>query len=179
MWEEKWQPDTLFVVLNIPPVRCDFPILAMRAILEWTPGRPWRQSDGEELSRTLKISKGKYTRVPFIKRPGAAAEYSDTGCYWILQTRSGCKVHCPIFTQALRDAGGAPCFINGRTQPTFALRTSQRWEEISTGLKRFKVTFINRILQICTSFWLEMRHHLLNTTQAVQHNAKGGMSFII
>lgn len=151
MQGEKWQPDTLFVVLNIPPVRCDFPILAMRAILEWTPGRPWRQSDGEELSRTLKISKGKYTRVPFIKRPRCDRKIFRHGLLWILQTHSGCKAHRPIFTQALRETGGAPCFINGRKQPTFALRTRHRWEEISPGLKRIKVTFKNRILCFCSS----------------------------
>lgn len=45
----KYQPATVFVALNIPPVRSDFPNLAMRAILEWTPGRAWRQSGKREL----------------------------------------------------------------------------------------------------------------------------------
>lgn len=44
MWRKKSQPATLFVVLNIPPVCYEFPNLAMRAILEWTPGLAWRQS---------------------------------------------------------------------------------------------------------------------------------------
>ena len=45
----KYQPATVFVALNIPPVRSDFPNLAMGAILEWTPGRAWRQSGKREL----------------------------------------------------------------------------------------------------------------------------------
>lgn len=49
MWRKKLQPATLFVVLNIPPVCYEFPNLAVRAILEWTPGRAWRQSEDREL----------------------------------------------------------------------------------------------------------------------------------
>lgn len=70
---------------------------------------------------------------------------------WILQIHRGCNVHYPIFTQTLWDAGGAPCFINGRKQPTFAWSTRHRWKEISTGLKCPKVTFINRKVCFCTS----------------------------
>lgn len=49
MWRKKLQPATLFVVLNMPPVCYEFPNLDMRAILEWTPGRVWRQSEDREL----------------------------------------------------------------------------------------------------------------------------------
>ena len=41
--KKKSQPAPQFVVSNIPPERYEFPNLAMRAILEWTPGREWRQ----------------------------------------------------------------------------------------------------------------------------------------
>lgn len=61
MWRKKLQPATLFVVLNIPPVCYEFPNLAMRAILEWTPGRAWRQSEDRELHL-------KNTSNPFEKR---------------------------------------------------------------------------------------------------------------
>lgn len=64
----KYRPAMVFVALNIPPVRSDFPNLAMRAILEWTPGRAWRQSG----KRALHFSdfkplwkKWKYTEICF------------------------------------------------------------------------------------------------------------------
>lgn len=41
--------------------------------------------------------------------------------------------------------------LNGRKQPHFAPRTRHSSEEFSTGLKCFRVTFINRILRFCTS----------------------------
>ena len=66
MWSKKLQPATLFVVLNMPPVCYEFPNLAMRAILEWTPGRAWRQSEDRELH--LKDSK------PFERRKIFQAE---------------------------------------------------------------------------------------------------------
>lgn len=130
----------------------------------WPPVTSIRRRRAEQDFENIKR---KIYTGPLYQKARCGRRIFRHGLLWISQTRSGCKVHCPIFTQALRDTGGAPCFINGRKQPTFAPRTRHRWEEISTGLKRFKVTFINRILQICTSFWLEMRHHLLNTTQAV------------
>lgn len=49
MWRKELQPATVFVVSNIPPVCYEFPNLAMWAILEWTPGRDWRQSEDREL----------------------------------------------------------------------------------------------------------------------------------
>jgi len=49
MWRKILQPATLFVVSNIPPVCYEFPNLAMRPILEWTPGRAWRQTEDREL----------------------------------------------------------------------------------------------------------------------------------
>lgn len=60
----------MFVVLNIPPICYDFPNLAMGAILEWTPGRAWRQSENRELhlKKTSNCfeKKEKYTQIPFF-----------------------------------------------------------------------------------------------------------------
>lgn len=58
-----------------------FSYLSHESYFRVNPWPPVTSIRREELSRTLKISKGKYTRVPFIKRPGAAAEYSDTDCF--------------------------------------------------------------------------------------------------
>ena len=70
MWRKKLQPATLFVVLNIPPVCYEFPNLAMRAILEWTPGRAWRQSEDRELHLKKTSNpfekKEKYTQSLFL-----------------------------------------------------------------------------------------------------------------
>lgn len=76
----KYQPATVFVALNIPPVRSDFPNLAMRAILEWTPGRAWRQSGKrEQHSNDFKPlrKKMKIYRDPLSRRT-LRGHHSDT-----------------------------------------------------------------------------------------------------
>lgn len=71
MWKKQLQPATMFVVLNIPPICYDFPNLAVRAILEWTPGRAWRQWENRELhlkktSNNFEKKKEKYTQILFL-----------------------------------------------------------------------------------------------------------------
>lgn len=102
----------MFVVLNIPPVCCDFPILAMRAILERTPGRLWRQSGSGELKKTFKISKEKYTQIPFIRSPATAKniltqiEFYKHGVDIKFATIFNKNTVKPWIT------GGAPCLNN-------------------------------------------------------------------
>lgn len=70
MWRKTSQPATLFVVLDILPVCYEFPNLAMRAILVWTPGWAWRQSEDRELHLKKTSNpfekKEKYTQSFFI-----------------------------------------------------------------------------------------------------------------
>lgn len=75
MWRKKLQPATLFVVLNIPPLCYEFPNLAMRPILEWTPGRAWRQSEDRELH--LKKTSSLFNRI-FSIMTCWGPEYLDT-----------------------------------------------------------------------------------------------------
>lgn len=93
MWRKTLQPATLFAVLNIPPVCYEFPNLAVRAILEWTPGWAWRQSEDREL-RLKKTSnpfekKGKIQTESFFIMTCWGQEYSNMKPFegQILQTQ--------------------------------------------------------------------------------------------
>lgn len=90
----KYQPATVFVSLNIPLVRSDFPNLAMRAILEWTPGRAWRQSGKRELHfNDFKPlwKKWKYTEICFSWGPCEASILIQNH---LLQIRSKSDCEC-------------------------------------------------------------------------------------
>lgn len=59
MWGKTLQSASLFVVLNILSVCYEFPNLAMKAILEWTPGQAWRQSEDRAALKKTSNSFGK------------------------------------------------------------------------------------------------------------------------
>lgn len=92
----------MFVVLNIPPVCCDFPILAMRAILERTPRPPvtsirqWRaEKDFQNIKRKI------YTDSLYQKACHGQ-EYSDTNRFEFYKRRVDIKFASNFNTNAMK-----------------------------------------------------------------------------